>query len=88
MSGVQGGRVSASEEKLRAAFVKAFGLPQTVDVTKLAYGVDERWDSIAHMQLVAAIESAFDIMLDVDDVIALSSYTKAIEIIAKYGVQF
>ena len=59
-----------------------------MDVTKLAYGADERWDSIAHMQLVAAIESAFDIMLDVDDVIALSSYPKAIEIIGKYGVTF
>ena len=59
-----------------------------MDVTNLAYGAHEKWDSIAHMQLVAAIESAFDIMLDVDDVIALSSYPKAIEIVGKYGVKF
>jgi acyl carrier protein len=74
------------EQKLRAAFVQALGLPPTMDVTQLAYGGDERWDSVAHMQLVAAIESAFDIMLDIDDVIDLSSYPKAIEILGKYGV--
>jgi|AmaraimetFIIA100_FD_contig_31_32236554_length_494_multi_13_in_0_out_0_2 acyl carrier protein len=82
----EGGRVSPVEQKLRAAFVQALGLPPTMDVTQLAYGGDERWDSVAHMQLVAAIESAFDIMLDIDDVIDLSSYPKAIEILGKYGV--
>ena len=39
------------------------------------------------MQLVAAIEDAFDIMLETDDVIDFSSYEKGMELIAKYGVE-
>ena len=38
------------------------------------------------MQLVAALEDAFDIMLDTDDIIDLSSYDKGKEILAKYDV--
>ncbi len=39
------------------------------------------------MALVAAIESAFDIMLDTDDVIDMSNFAKAREIVTKYGVE-
>ena len=38
------------------------------------------------MQLVSTIETAFDLMLDTDDVIGMSSYDKAKEIVRKYGV--
>ncbi|ACM92125.1 hypothetical protein NAMH_1601 [Nautilia profundicola AmH] len=36
------------------------------------------------MTLVAAIEDEFDIMLDTDDIIDMSSFAKAKEIVAKY----
>ncbi len=80
--------MATAEEKIRTAFVKAFGLPQATDVTGFAYDTCELWDSIAHMRLIVEIEATFDIMLDVDDVIGLSSYLKAIEIVGKYGVTF
>jgi hypothetical protein len=38
------------------------------------------------MALVAEIEDAFDIMLETDDVIGLSSFEVAKEILARYGV--
>jgi hypothetical protein len=38
------------------------------------------------MRLVAEIESAFDIMLDTEDVIGMSSFGAAKEIVSKYGV--
>ncbi len=40
------------------------------------------------MALVAAIDDKFDIMLDTDDVIDMSSFGKAREILTKYGVGF
>ena len=42
------------------------------------------------MQLVAELEDAFDIMMDTDDIIDLSSYEKGKELLAKeeYGVEF
>ena len=46
------------------------------------------WDSVGHMTLIAALEDAFDIMMDTDDIIDLSSYEKGMEILAKdeYGI--
>lgn len=71
-------------EKLKGAFVRALGLPAETSFESLEYSKTSGWDSVAHMALVAEIEGALDIMLDTDDVIALSSFNKACEIVAKY----
>jgi acyl carrier protein len=76
----------STEDQLRAAFVEALGLPAETDVTTTAYRVTRQWDSVAHMQLVATIETAFDLMLDTDDVIGLSSFAAACAILGKHGV--
>lgn len=74
-------------EKLKDAFRSGLSLGPEIDVTGLKYREFAGWDSVAHMTLVAAIESAFDIMIDTDDVIDMSSWDKAVEIVRKYGVQ-
>ncbi len=79
---------TAQIAKLKAAFVEAIGVPPDADFDTVAYGKTDGWDSVAHMALVAGIESAFDIMLDTDDVIAMSSFTEARRILGKYGVSF
>ena len=38
------------------------------------------------MQLVAALEEAFGIMIETDDVIGMSSYSIAVEVLRKCGV--
>ena len=53
----------------------------------LKYQGVELWDSVGHMTLVAALEDAFDIMMDTDDIIDLSSYEKGKEILKKYDVE-
>ena len=74
------------EAKARQAFVAALGIDEDTDFATLAYGQHEKWDSIGHMALVAELEAEFDIMLDTDDVIAMSSYDVALEILRKYQV--
>jgi len=55
----------------------------------LNYQGTELWDSVGHMTLVAAIEDAFDIMLETDDIVDFSSYMKGKEILCKnYDIQF
>ena len=71
-------------EKLRGAFRESLQLPADVVVDTLEYNKHKNWDSVAHMTLVAAIEEAFDIMLETDDVLDMSSFTKATEIVTKY----
>ena len=78
--------MTANEAKLQAAFRDALELAPDHDVTALAFRTIRAWDSVGHMQLIAAIEAAFDLMLDADDVLALTSYATAREIVARHGV--
>ena len=67
------------------AFVEAFAVEEAV-VSGLKYQDIDEWDSVGHMRLVALLEDAFDIMMDVDDIIDFESFKKGIEILAKYDV--
>lgn len=40
------------------------------------------------MVLISELENTFDVMLDTDDIIDMSSVAKAKEILAKYDVAF
>ncbi len=79
--------MTEAETKLRAAFVESLGIPASTDFDGLSYRGIKQWDSVAHMQLVSAIESAFDLMLETDDVLGMSDYGKAKEIVRKHGVE-
>ena len=59
-----------------------------VDWDTLEYRGIEQWDSVAHMQVVAEIEDAFDIMLEIDDVIAMADFKVTKDILGKYDVSF
>lgn len=80
--------MSESEAKLRQAFARGLDMAEAEVNETLRYGSTRGWDSVAHMSLIASLDSTFDIMLDIDDVIDLSSYQKAQEILVKYGVRF
>lgn len=72
---------------LENAFVSALGLPENTDLKRLEYGKTPKWDSVAHIQLASAIESAFDIVLEGDDILAMTSYAAAREVLKKrYGI--
>lgn len=71
-------------EKLIQVFATALTIDSQRITPDLAYGAIPEWDSTAHMILVAEIEAQFDVMLDTDDIIDMSSVAKADEILAKY----
>ena len=75
-------------DKLKNAFGNVLGVRPDGDFESLAYGQTPGWDSVAHMALIAEIETVFDIMLATDDVIGMSSFTKAKEIVSRNGVSF
>lgn len=77
-----------NQEKLVAVFVDALGISAEDVHDELTYNTIKEWDSTAHMILVAEMEDRFDIMLDTDDIIDMSSVGKAKEILAKYDVTF
>jgi acyl carrier protein len=73
-----------NKEKLVKAFSEALGVKEEMITDELEYNSIPEWDSVAHMSLIAEIEDAFDIMLDTDDIIDMSSPAKALEIVEKY----
>lgn len=79
--------MDATVETLKKAFVDGLGIPADTDFDNLSYRGVEQWDSVAHLQLVMEIENAFGVMLPTDDVLDLSSFVKAQEILKKHGVE-
>ncbi|MCC5854446.1 MAG: acyl carrier protein [Idiomarina sp.] len=74
-------------DQVTAAFAKSLGLPESDITEHLAYGSIKEWDSTAHMVLIAELEDVFDVMLDTDDIIDMSSVAKAREILRKYDIK-
>ncbi|MDR0499744.1 MAG: hypothetical protein LBG97_00645 [Coriobacteriales bacterium] len=74
-------------QKYNDAFIQSFSISEADLGSELVYQSIDNWDSVGHMQLIAAIEDAFDIMLDTDDIIDFSSYTIGIDILKKYDVE-
>lgn len=75
-------------EKYNEVFCKTFEITED-KLAGLKYQDIDAWDSVGHMTLVANLEDAFDIMMETDDIIDLSSYEKGQEILAKnYDVVF
>ena len=80
----------AKVTQLKAAFEEALGIDQArTNWDQLTYRGIPEWDSVAHMQLVVAIETAFGIMLDTDEVVGMSSYPIARRILHdNHGLDF
>jgi len=77
-----------NKKKLIEAFRAALVLPESKITEDLAYNTIPEWDSIAHMSLVSELEKVYDIMLDTDDILGISSFAEAKKIIQKYGIEF
>ena len=75
-------------EKYDQAFIECLEVSKE-QLAGLEYQQIVNWDSVGHMGLVAAIEDAFDIMMDTDDIIDLSKKEKGKEILTQnYGIEF
>ncbi|MDN4492214.1 acyl carrier protein [Ureibacillus aquaedulcis] len=77
-----------NEQKLRTIFAESLGIEESRVTEDLTYNSIPEWDSIAHMALISEIDDQFDTMLDTEDVLEMSTFAKAKEILAKYDVQF
>lgn len=77
-----------NNDRLHRAFVDGLAVDPGLITDELEYNSIPNWDSAAHMVLIVELEKGFDVMLDTDDIIDMSSVKKAREILAKYGVDF
>lgn len=77
-----------NKEKYDSAFMTVFEIDADQLTDQLQYQSIKEWDSVGHMALMAALEDAFDIMLEMDDVVDFGSYNTGLKTLGKYGVQF
>lgn len=81
------GWVVSNKKKYNQAFIDSFSVDESVLGDNLEYNTIPEWDSIGHMELIASLEDAFDITMEMDDIIDFSSYKKGFEILWKYEVE-
>jgi acyl carrier protein len=79
--------MTTSLNKYNNTFTELFSISED-DLRELTYQGIAAWDSIGHMQLISKIEDEFDVMFETNDIIDFSSYSKGIEILKKYNVEF
>ncbi|HKS06206.1 MAG TPA: acyl carrier protein [Gemmatimonadaceae bacterium] len=65
---------SPSSPRLQAIFRAVFEMPDGTDVSSLRQLHTPKWDSLAHVSLVAALESEFGVSLDASDQMRMTSY--------------
>jgi len=68
------------------AFLESLDLKPEQLNAQLVYQSVPAWDSVGHMGLMAQLEEAFGIMMEIDDIVEFSGYEAGKEILAKYGV--
>ena len=70
-----------------SVFTEAFAIPLE-KLDSLKYQDIMEWDSVGHMGLMASLEEAFKIEMEIDDIIDFSSYQKGKEILSKYNISW
>ena len=76
----------SNREKYDKAFIESFNIGKEKLDSSLEYQSIPEWDSVGHMSLIAALEDAFDIMMEMDDIVDFGSYETGISTLQKYGV--
>ena len=71
---------------LKEIFVRELGLDPNDFTDELSYNSIPEWDSASHMSVILAIEEKFDIALESDEIISMTSVPKIIGILEGKGI--
>ncbi|HEY9226265.1 MAG TPA: acyl carrier protein [Gemmatimonadaceae bacterium] len=72
--------------RLQEVFRAALGFEPNVNVTALTQDNEPKWDSVAHVLIVAGIESEFGVSIDPADSLSIKSFEGARQALAELGV--
>lgn len=73
-------------EKYNEVFIEVFGVSSDALNDNFSKETVEEWDSVHQLSAVSALEDAFDIMFDPEDIMEFTSYAKGKELLDKYDV--
>jgi acyl carrier protein len=72
-------------EKYNKIFMETFEIEEK-RLPEMKAGICAEWDSVAQWQLIALLENAFSINIEIDDVPVFTSYEKGKSILLKYNI--
>ena len=75
-------------EKYRKVFRSIFDVEDDVLNETFRFNNVEKWDSVAHMSLISALEDEFEVLFDTEDILSYGSFENGMKILTKYGVKF
>lgn len=74
-------------EKYNNIFMDVFGVEvDSLNESFTNETVDE-WDSVGHMNLISSLEEEFEIMLEPEDLMLITSYEQGKDVLKKYDVK-
>jgi acyl carrier protein len=79
----KGNRVGKNLEQLLAELLE---IPVTQITAELAMKDLDVWDSLKHMELIAALEQQFDVQLTFDEIVAMRSAGDIKRVLSNKGV--
>jgi acyl carrier protein len=77
----------SNKDKYDSVFIESFSVSKDMLDDKFVYQCVSAWDSVGHMGMIAALEDAFGIMMETEDIVEFGSYTIGIEKLRKYGIE-
>ena len=76
-------------EKLNQIFCEVYSVEESALNEEFINTNVETWDSIHQLSMVASIEEAFDLMMDAEDILEMTSYDNVKKLLTdKYEVMF
>ncbi len=75
-------------KKYNEIFMGLFEISEDKLNEDFKFGDESGWDSLAHMELIAQLEDAFEIMFETDDITHFGGYENGKKILGKYGIDF
>ena len=76
------------KEKYQSIFIKSLSINESKFNENIKYNEIPEWDSIGHMTLISGLEDGFNISMETDDIVDLSSFKKGMDILKKYNINF
>lgn len=75
-----------TNKEIFASILTEVFMLDSASVTSASTETVPAWDSVGKMSLVVALEDAFSIELEAEDIISLNSYVEGLDILKKNGI--
>ena len=64
------------EQEVKEIMADLLGMPKDEITDKTSFKNAEAWDSLKHMEIIAALEERYDILLTADEIVTMLSFGK------------